>query len=167
MKALTLDLHISRSVKILIVGFVLILFLVGIYLPLHRKQEALLTRIAAARKNYREAVTLTAKYRAVEFQHAESGVALQEPLFSYLEKVTRDLNLESTIDSIRPENVTGADGDVLEAVHVAFKGITLDEFVDFLYRIEVLKREIYIQAITIKKDGRNNLVARMTLQKFH
>ncbi|WP_147822601.1 hypothetical protein [Salidesulfovibrio onnuriiensis] len=166
MRALTMDLHISRPVKMLIAGFLLILFVAGVWLPMTRKQDGLAARLVAAHREYRGAVTMSAQYRAAAFQQAESGTALQEPIFSYLERVTRDLNLEGKVDSIRPENKTGGDGEPVEAVHVAFKGITLDEFVTFLYHIEVLKREIYIQDISIKKDGQNNLITQMTLLKF-
>lgn len=166
MKSLTFEWHISRPIKVLIVFFAVALFAVGIYLPLTREQDALAAQILAARKNYREAVMLASQYRVAESRRAEAGKALQGRLFPYLEQVTRELGLEKKIGSIRPERRTDREGNALEAVNVAFKGITLNEFISFLYHIEVLKREIYMQAISIKKDGQNNLIVQMTLQKF-
>jgi hypothetical protein len=111
-------------------------------------------------------VKLVQRYAAVEGTAGNGkSVLLQEPLFSYVDKVTRSLKLPQRIDYVRPEERTRDDGSVVEVVHLAFKGITLSEFTTFLYHIEVRKREIFVKAISIKKDAKRNLDVQMTLQK--
>lgn len=166
MSALAMDLHISRPVKMLIVVFILALLVLGVYLPMSRQQVELKSAIETSKSRYLDAVVLVEQYRALSRStNNKKSVLLQEPLFSYVEKTTRALKLTQRIDYVRPENRTQDDGSVTEVVHVAFKGITLPEFVNFLYQIEVKKREIFIQSIFIKKDGKKNLNTQMTLQK--
>lgn len=168
MRGMNLDLHISRPIRILMVFFVVVVFIMAVYLPAERLQRKAAAQVASARKEYAQAVTLVNRYQAVMRQNGEADLTIREgQLFSYLESVTRDLNLGSRIDSIRPENRDEEDGTVTEAAHVSFKGIDLDEFINFLYHIEVLKKEIYIEAISIKKDGKSNLITQMTLRKFN
>lgn len=167
MNGLTFDMELSRPVKILIGVFVVVVLLVGIVLPISRQQSETKTEISAAKDGYLEALQIAQQYEMLKASSkGKNSVVLQERLFSYVEKVTRRLKLNSKIDYIRPENRTGDDGAVTEVVHVAFKGVTLDEFVRFLYDIEVQKREIYIKAISIKKDSKKNLNTQMTLQKI-
>lgn len=166
MSGLSMDLHVSRPVKILMGAFVVALFAVGLYLPAKRQQADLGRLIERAETEYLEAVVMTGQYEVLrKTANTKKSVLLQEPLFSYVDKTTRQLKLTRRIDYVRPENRTQDDGSVTEVVHVSFKGITLHEFVRFLYFIEVQKREIFIKNISVKKDSKRNLNAQMTLQK--
>lgn len=166
MSGLTMDLHISRPIRVLIGIFLFLVFALGIYLPASRQQDELALDIERARTEYLEATVLAQQYLSLQKGASnKKSVLLQEPLFSYVEKVTRNLKLTQRIDYVRPENRTRDDGSVTEVVHVAFKGITLNEFVRFLYHIEVQKREIFVKTISIKKDSKKNLNTQMTLQK--
>lgn len=161
------DLQIGRSWRGGLAVFIFLLIFLSVYLPVVKQQDKSRALVLNARRQYREAVKLSRAYGMLQGED-ENGknVVLQEPLFSYVEKVTRNLKLNNRIDYVRPENRTEDDGKNVEAVHVAFKGITLKEFVDFLYYIEVKKREIYIKSISIKKDSKKNLNTQMTLQKI-
>ncbi len=164
MSLLTMDMHIGRPVKILIGAVLLLLVGVGLVFPLFRQQKAMGRKIERAKTEYMSAVVVAEQYKALSHSTKHS-VLLQEPLFSYIDKVTRKLNLTKRIDYVRPENKSTDDGSTIEAVHVAFKGITLHEFVRFLHYVEVQKREIFVKAISIKKDANRNLNMQMTLQK--
>lgn len=166
MSGLTMDMHISRPVKILLGAFVVILFGVGLYLPAKRQQADLDRLIERAQTEYLESVVMASQYTVLKkTSNTRKSVLLQEPLFTYVDKTTRQLKLTNRIDYVRPENRTRDDGSVTEVVHVSFKGITLHEFVRFLYLIEVQKREIFVKNISVKKDSKKNLNAQMTLQK--
>ncbi|BDQ38448.1 hypothetical protein SYK_28080 [Pseudodesulfovibrio nedwellii] len=166
MSALSLDMHISRPVRIMIGMFVVIVIGVGIFLPMARQQDDGVLEISAARDEYLKALDSVQRYTSIKAgENSKTSVILKEQLFSYVEKVSRNLKLNKRIDYIRPGNRTKDDGSIVEVVHVSFKGISLDEFVRFLYHIEVQKREIYIEAISIKKDSKKNLNTQMTLQK--
>ncbi|WP_243543973.1 hypothetical protein [Pseudodesulfovibrio tunisiensis] len=167
MMNLSLGMQVSRPIRMLAgAGLVLALVLI-VYLPVSGKQDEYRAMVSRVRSQYLEAVSLAQRYAVLKKgKDGKQSVVLQEPLFSYVEKVTRTLKLNNRIDYVRPENRTRDDGSTVEVVHVAFKGISLNEFVRFLYHIEVEKREIYVRAISIKKDGRKNLDTQMTLQKF-
>lgn len=165
--SLSLDLQISPSFRLVIILLLLVLLGTAVCLPLTREQNELGKAIHNARLGYVEAQRLARQYGALkQSQGGKKSVILQEPLFSYVEKVTRNLALNKNIDYVRPENRVRDDGSTAEVVHVSFKGLTLEEFIRFLYYIEVEKREIFIKSISIKKDGQKNLNTQMTLQKF-
>ncbi len=167
MSGLSLDMHISRPIRILIGVLIVVVIGVGIFFPMSRQQDDTMLEISAARGDYLEAIDSVQRYLSIKTgENSKTSVILQEQLFSYVEKVSRNLKLTKRIDYIRPENRTRDDGTIVEVVHVSFKGISLDEFVRFLYHIEVQKREIYIEAISIKKDSKKNLNTQMTLQKI-
>lgn len=167
MSGFTFDEYISRPVQILVGVVLVVMLVVGVCLPIVRQQDELAVEVRMAKGKYLEAVVLVKDYESLrQNKNSKKSVVLQEQLFSYVEKVTRSLKLNKRIDYIRPENRTRDDGSTIEVVHIAFKGISLDELVNFLYHIEVEKREIYIKAISIKKDGKKNLNTQMTLQKI-
>jgi hypothetical protein len=166
MRRLTLDMRISRPGWIVIGIAVAALIVAGIVVPVSHKLDAVAETAQEARREYLDTVKLVQRYAAVEGSAGNGkSVLLQEPLFSYVDKVTRSLKLPQRIDYVRPEERTRDDGSVVEVVHLAFKGITLPEFTTFLYHIEVRKREIFVKAISIKKDAKRNLDVQMTLQK--
>lgn len=166
MTGLKMDMHISRPIQLLIAFSLLLLIVFGGYLPMLRTQDRMAVKVEASITQYENAVLLAGRYRLAEQEQAAAGTGLREPLFSYLERVVRDLGLEERIDSIRPGGRRDTEGGLSEIVDVSLKGISLKEFVDFLYHIEVLKREIFFQSITIKKDSKDDLVVRMTLGKI-
>lgn len=166
MSAAFLDLSIGRPVKILLGAALAVALAAVVFLPASRGMRGQSQAIARARGDYLDTLALVERYKALQASMAnKKSVLLEEPLFTYVEKVGRELKLEKRIDYIRPEKRTLDDGSLVEVVHVSFKGITLDEFVRFLYRIEIQKREILIDNISIKKDGKRNLETQMTLQK--
>ena len=164
MSGLTLDMQIGRPVKILIGVFVFALVVFGLLFPMRNQQENMERAIDAAETEYLSALVMAQQYKALSSSNRNS-VLLEEALFSYIDKVTRTLKLTKRIDYVRPENKATEDGTPIEIVHVAFKGITLPEFVRFLHYVEVQKREIFVKGISIKKDGKKNLNTQMTLQK--
>ena len=166
MNGLSMERTISRPMKIVIAVSLVAVLILLVYLPVSRQQNRLEHILENARGRYLEILALAQQYESITSDvGSKKSVLLQEPLFSYVEKVTRNLKLTRRIDYVRPENRTRDDGSVMEVVHVAFKGITLNEFVRFLYHIEVQKREIFIKNIAIKKDGKRDLNTQMTLQK--
>ena len=165
MSGLTLDMHIGRPVKIMIGASILILLGLGLGLPLINGQRQRDSAIEVAKTEYLSAVVMAEQYTSLTSSTNKQSVLLQEPLFTYIDKVTRQLKLTNRIDYVRPENKAKDDGAIIEVVHVAFKGITLHEFVRFLHYVEVQKREIFVKAISIKKDEKKNLITQMTLQK--
>lgn len=166
MSGFNMDLNISPPVRIFIAVCLAVLVIVAIALPANKARKRVDSAIEAARREYVDTGAMVERYKALKASAgSKQSVLLEEPLFSYVDKVTRGLKLTRRIDYVRPENRTADDGTVTEVVHVAFKGITLDEFVRFLYRIEVQKREIFVKNISIKKDAKKNLITQMTLQK--
>jgi len=157
---------LSRSAKIMLGLGVAGVLVLTLSLSSARMQNRLDASVENARMEYVATGALIDKYESLK-QGAGSRKSslLQEPLFSYVEKVTRKLDLASRIDYVRPDNRTGDNGETIQVVQVSFKGITLNEFVGFLYHIEVQKKEIFIRNIAIKKDGRKNLNVQMALQK--
>ena len=167
MSGLSYEMRLSRPVQILLGVFLVALLGLAVVGPVMNMRRGMDENLQSARARYLDALALATRYQALEkTQNSKNSVMLTERLFPYVERVTRELKLTKRIDYIRPENKIRDDGSPTEAVHVAFKGITLDEFVKFLYRIEVQKKEIFIKAISIKKDGRRNLDTQMTLQKI-
>jgi hypothetical protein len=167
MSGLSFELRLSRPVQILLGVFLLAVLGLAVAGPVMKMRRGMDENVRSARARYLDALAMTTRYKALEkTQSSKNSVMLTERLFPYVERVTSELKLAKRIDYIRPENRMGDDGTPTEAVHVAFKGITIDEFVKFLYRIEVQKKEIFIKAISIKKDGRRNLNTQMTLQKI-
>jgi hypothetical protein len=162
---LTFDMHISLPVRILLALFLAGLLVWAIVFKMKEATDVAEKQVEAARSEYAEAVDLTRRLETLKAVGANKSVVLDERLFSYVEKVARDLKLEDRIDSIRPENRAGDDGSLTEVVHLAFKGIPMDDFVRFLYRVEVRKREISIRSISIRKDDARNLDTQMTLHK--
>ncbi|MEF2231518.1 MAG: hypothetical protein V3571_11365 [Pseudodesulfovibrio sp.] len=166
MSAAFLDLHIGRPVKILLGAALALALAAAIFLPASRGMQGQSQAIARARGDYMDTLALVERYKVLQkSMDNKKSVLLEEPLFTYIEKIGRELKLEKRIDYLRPEKRTLDDGSMAEVVHVSLKGITLDEFVRFLYRIEIQKREILIDSIFIKKDGKQNLETQMTLQK--
>ncbi len=165
MNGLSLEISISRPVKILIGVFFGLLLVFGIGMPMVNTQRAMREEIQSARIEYLKALSLARDYQSLKQGKGKKSVVLNERLFPYVERITSRLKLARRIDYVRPENRTDGEGRTVEVVHVAFKGITLDEFVRFLYEIEVQKKEIYVKTISIKKDDKKNLNTQMTLQK--
>lgn len=166
MTGLTFDMNISLPVRILLAVFLVGLLAWAVVFRMNDSLHAAERQVEAARMDYSEAQALVHQYRTLTASGAKKSVVLQERLFSYVEKVSRDLDLAERIDYIRPENRTGDDGVETEVVHIGFKGIPLDEFVKFLYHVEVRKREISIRSISIKKDDKKNLDTQITLHKL-
>lgn len=167
MSGLSFDMHISRPVRILLGVIVVVVLGGGVLLPMSRQQESTAHEVSIARMEYLEALGATQDYEALKKGNtSKTSAILEGQLFSYVERISRGLKLNKNIEYIRPEKRTEDDGSTVEVVHVSFKGIQLHQFVWFLYHIEVKKREISIEAISIKKDSKKNLNTQMTLQKL-
>jgi len=165
MSGLSLDMTISRPVQILMAVSFVVLIGLGGGLHFSRRQAEIRDDIRTAKKEYFEASAMAETYTTLKKSKDAKKVVLVGRLFPYVDTVVSSLKLTKVIDYVRPENRLQDDGSSIEVVHVAFKGITLDQFVRFLHNIEVKKREISIKAISIKKDGKRNLNTQMTLQK--
>lgn len=166
MTPLSLNFEISRPVRIVaLIGAAAVLVL-GLILPAVEAGRDRGRAIEEARAEYVDTAALLAEYgRLKKLAGTRESARLKEKLFTYVNRVTDRLGLEKRIEYVRPDNRTGENGEVEELVHVSFKGITLNEFVGFLYHIEVQKNEIFIRDISIRKDEERNLNVQMALQK--
>lgn len=166
MTPLSLNFEISRPVRLVaLVGAAAILVL-GLILPAVEAGRERDRAIEAARADYVDTAGLLREYAELKkLAGTRESARLKEKLFTYVNRVADRLGLEKRIDYVRPDNRTDENGKAEELVYVSFKGITLSEFVGFLYHIEVQKNEIFIRDISIRKDEERNLNMQMALQK--
>ncbi|MGE4553002.1 MAG: hypothetical protein AB7D57_07810 [Desulfovibrionaceae bacterium] len=158
--------QLDRKARVRLAVLVVAACVVAAMVPLQRKLRAMDRAVAAARVDYLDTLEQTRRYKALmDSAGNAASVVLKEPLFSYVQKTIGGHKLNNRIDYVRPEDSMREDGSTVEVVHVAFKGITLHEFVRFLYGLEVQKREIFVKTITITKDDAKNLNVQMTLQR--
>lgn len=166
MSPVSLNLEISRPVRILMVAGVAAILVLGLILPAMEAGRERDLAIEKARAAYVDTAVLLKDYAELKkAAGVRESARLKEKLFTYVNRVTGQLGLEKRIEYVRPENRTGENGEPEELVYVSFKGITLSEFVGFLYHIEVQKNKIFIRDISIRKDAERNLNMQMALQK--
>ena len=139
------------------------LFLVFQFLifPFFEERKRLQRGITAREKGLKEIVRLGAEYQVHKkgFQGIKQILARREKgftLFSFLEKAAGEAELKGHIKYMKPSSSQGT-GPYKEAmVEMKLEGITLNQLVGYLYRIESPENIISIKRISIKENKKES-----------
>jgi hypothetical protein len=144
--------------------FLLINFLI---LPFFKDRDRLRKGITTKETEYKEIASLGSVYQEYQKGAREISRILDQrgkgfTLMSYLDKAAGDTDVKDYIKNVNPSTLKGSGAFKESVVEVKLEGITPEQSVKYLYRIEAPKDFIFIKRISItdnkKQDGYLDLI---------
>ena len=134
-----------------------------IILPLVQWQQRL-TRINDAKATaVQEMQQLYARYNAIGSQSVKIKRQLSNrkqgfTLFSFLDQQAGQTGIKENITYMKPIQSTGESASLqLAAVEMKLVTISMDQLVNFLYRVETSPNVIWVKSLSIKQTGREDI----------
>ncbi len=152
----------ERQLVILAVCSVVVFFLFQfLFFPFLEKRQDLKRGIRSKEKALEEVVALGAKYRSYKsgsrgLQNILVRRAAGFTLFSFLEKAAGEALVKGHIKYMRPSTLKGTGPYKESMVEMKLEGISLEQLVDYLYRIESPLKVVGIKRISIKENKRDS-----------
>ncbi len=156
---------------VILAGCSLMIFFLCQFLlfPFLEERQRIQRGIRAKQAALREAVRLSAKYRS--YQSGSRGLqdilARRRPgftLFSFLDGAAGEVLVKDHIKYMKPSVSKGPDPYKESMVEMKLEGISLDQLVDYLYRIESPQDAVGIKRISIKENKGDPAYLDATLQ---
>lgn len=146
---------VSIGACILIIFF-LLQFIV---LPFFEKKERLKIDIQNKEKDLKELSLLSAEYQSLKqnSQNLEKILAKREKnfnLFSFLEKSAGEAKVKDHIKYMKPSTVKDSGLFKESMVEMKLEGVTINQLLDYLFRIEEPEEIIFIKRITINDNNK-------------
>lgn len=140
----------------LILIFLLLQLVISPFLDERRR---LRQGVTAQERELQEIQALSAAYqqqsrRSLELDEIISRRPPEFSLFSFLEKKAGKARLKENIKSMRPSVSSGPDNYQAELVEIKLEDVGLRQLTDYLYRIDLPRKAIRIQRISIKETRR-------------
>ena len=138
--------------------FLLLQFLI---FPFFEERKRIQRGIRAREEGLEEIVRLRAEYQVYKkgFQGIKQILARREKgftLFSFLEKTAGEAELKGHIKYMKPSSSQGTGPHKESMVEMKLEGITLNQLVGYLYRIESPENIISIKRISIKENKKES-----------
>jgi len=125
--------------------------------PFFDKRDRIKRGISVKEKGLQEILMLNHEYQAGKKGFQGIGEILlrrgkEFTLFSFLEKEAGKARIKSHIKYMKPSVSQGTEGYKESVVEMKLEGISLNQLVEYLYRIESLENLICIKRISIKEN---------------
>ncbi len=138
----------------LVLAFLLLQFLV---FPFFEKRDRFQKGIRAKEKDLKEITLLSARYQDLKKGSSQMENILSRrkrsfTLFSFLERAAGEARVKDHIKYMKPSTSKGAGPYRESLVEMKLEGITLDQLVNYLYRIEKPDDLIVIRRISISDN---------------
>lgn len=129
--------------------------------PFFEERKRIQRGIRAKEEGLKEIVRLGAEYRVHKkgFQDIKQILAKRKTgftLFSFLEKEAGDAELKGHIKYMKPSNPQNTGPYKESMIEMKLEGITLNQLVGYLYRIESPENIIGIKRISIKENKKES-----------
>lgn len=137
-----------------------------ILLPAWDYKEAMNNEVHRKQKALRRVNSLSSEYSNLIQQRKElskEGNQQQGTLFALVEKITRDLTINSNIDAIRPKRNNVESNLIQEILTVRFKRLYQRSLIKFLYTLEHDVEGITVKELIIARTKNNLLDVNVTL----
>ncbi len=85
-------------------------------------------------------------------------------LFSYLDNVSKDVNIKDNVKYMKPSDLKSAGAFKERLVEMEIDNITLDQFIEFLYKIEYKDLGISVKRLSIKRKENKKGILNVILQ---
>ncbi|MEZ0576915.1 hypothetical protein [Halodesulfovibrio aestuarii] len=155
-----------RTLILGICGFLLLSILQFILLPAMDYNKAMQLQVVKNNKAARQLEVLTKEYSQLIQKRKKLSKGLDKKkgtLFAIIEKVARDVDVNSNIDAVRPQQHDLENNLVEEEVALKLKGLYQKHLVTFLYKIEKELQGIDVKNLNIKHTKENLLDVDITL----
>ncbi|MBW2085338.1 MAG: type II secretion system protein M [Deltaproteobacteria bacterium] len=157
---------INRREKILLGAGIVILAALSYYLtviyPASMRQEALARYIRLKEADLKKITCLKKEWDGFQGRYAEAEKILKErgekfTLLSYLERISRQLGIESKIHYMKPLSFSnGPQSDIKpEGIEIKLEGIVTRELITFLQKIEYAGKLLNIKRIKIQRAAKS------------
>ena len=144
-------------VSLAVCAVALFILLEFVILPFFKERSRMKRGIITKQVELRDVQQGNAKVKALisNSQGLEQSLMKREQgfaLFSYLEKAAGTAKVKENIKSMKPSTSKGQ-GDYKEStVEVRIEAVTLQQLVDYLYRIESPDKVVYIKRMSIQEN---------------
>ena len=144
-------------VSLAVCAIVLFITLEFLVLPFFKERSRMKRGIIAKQVELRDVLEASAKLKALRSssQGLEQSLMKREPrfaLFSYLEQAAGTAKVKENIKSMKPSTSKGQ-GDYKEStVELRIEAVTLQQLVDYLYRIESPEKAVFIKRMSIQSN---------------
>ena len=138
----------------LVLAFLLLQFLV---LPFFEKWDRFQKGIMAKEKELKEITVLSARYQDLKKNSSQMENILSRrnrsfTLFSFLEHAAGEAQVKDHIKYMKPSTSKGSGPYIESLVEMKLEGITLDQLVNYLYRIEKPEDLTVIRRVSISDN---------------
>jgi len=150
-----------------LVGIVLIIVLLSLFVifPLRDMQERLQARVAAKERELTEVVVLAETYKTLRHELEIVGSAKSPALspFAFLEGLTTSTLGREKLAAINPIGREERGEMARETIELKLSGVSLQELVDLLYKIDVTGTTLRCTNLAIKKRYKDPYTFDVTL----
>ncbi len=150
-----------ERVAVGVAGGVVLLFVLlqFVIFPLGQKRARLTKGLAAKEKAIAEMRTLQERYRQLSSQSGSIAEMLARreggfSLFSFLEQGAADSGVKERIAHMRPSESPEGEMFRQSRVEIKLQGLSLQQLVDFLQKVESPEHLVGIDKITIQENGK-------------
>lgn len=142
--------------KIFIYGFLLIIFIISILLitaKFKEKTEKAAAQIPQKQLEIKKLLSIREKYLKYRSHtilidnYLEKGKKFE--ILSFLEELADKNNIADKISSMNPLTSTGKESEI--EVQIIFKGLSLNELINYLYNIEKSNNFLWIKTMRVKR----------------
>ena len=146
--------YLISTAAALVSAFLLFQFLV---FPFFEKREQFRKGIRAKEKELREMTVLSARYQDLKKNSSQMENILSRrnrsfTLFSFLEHAAGEAQVKDHIKYMKPSTSKGSGPYIESLVEMKLEGITLDQLVNYLYRIEKPEDLTVIRRVSISDN---------------
>lgn len=147
---------------VVLVGALLLLFVIA---PLWDLRGRLQTKVATKERELTEVAALASTYEQLRRELALVGPANASPLspFAFLEGLTTSTLGREKLAAINPIGHEERGGIAQETIELKLNGVSLQELVDLLYKIDVSGTAMRCTTLTIKKRYKDPYTFDVTL----
>jgi general secretion pathway protein M len=138
--------------------------------PLLNKRSRLERVVQASQQQLRTMADLTAAFQRVqrEAEFAKTSLAARKPgfsLFSFLDSLVGETGLKDRISYMKPSNSEGPDSRYkISSVEMKLQGITLEQLVQYLYKVEYSGKNVQVKRLSISQTGKEEGLVDVILQ---